>query len=260
MTEFSAFVLRVALLAAAITGLAVLLGGNRDARPRVLAARDTDDWPPARIDRTRLSPIDAEARVFATRVDERATEPVRRRNSAHPRTLSTFRGLRAFPGAPPRIPHGLTAEEFRTTRCRTCHERGGYSMRFEAYAPITPHPQLEDCLQCHLATDAVVGVRLPAGSPDGLCRQCHAPGVAVQARHELDWSAASWPTIAQPGAGDTPPVIPHDVTMRSDCLTCHAGPGAVAEIRTTHADRANCRQCHLLDSGEGEYQRSRGVQ
>ena len=33
------------------------------------------------------------------------------------------------------MPHGLTEEEFRTTGCKVCHERGGYASRFGAYAP-----------------------------------------------------------------------------------------------------------------------------
>ena len=69
--------------------------------------------------------------MFRTRPDMLAITPeARRERRAHPRTLKTFRYLRAFPGAPPRIPHGLSATEYRTGGCRTCHERGGYSPRF----------------------------------------------------------------------------------------------------------------------------------
>jgi cytochrome c-type protein NapB len=45
-----------------------------------------------------------------------------------------------------------------------------------------------------------------------------------------------------PGA---PPVVPHWAFMRENCLACHAGPAARPEIRCTHADRTNCRQCHV---------------
>ncbi len=39
--------------------------------------------------------------------------------------------------------------------------------------------------------------------------------------------------------------IPHDLQLRGNCLACHGGPAAVAEIRTAHPERANCRQCHV---------------
>ena len=28
-------------------------------------------------------------------------------------------------------------------------------------------------------------------------------------------------------------------------MACHGGPAAVEEIRTTHPERGNCRQCHV---------------
>ena len=108
-------------------------------------------------------PIAAEAEVFRTRPDMLAIEPdARRERRAHPRTLKTFRYLRAYPGAPPRIPHGLTPEEFRTGACKTCHERGGYSSRFAAYVPVTPHPDMGPCLQCHVGDGGITGISRPA--------------------------------------------------------------------------------------------------
>jgi cytochrome c-type protein NapB len=47
---------------------------------------------------------------------------------------------------------------------------------------------------------------------------------------------------AHPGA---PPVIPHKVFMRENCLSCHSGPGGREEIRTTHPERTRCMQCHV---------------
>jgi cytochrome c-type protein NapB len=44
----------------------------------------------------------------------------------------------------------------------------------------------------------------------------------------------------------SPPPIPHALQMRENCRACHAGPGAVAELRTTHPERVTCRQCHAL--------------
>lgn len=237
---------RVVLICAAVTVLVILVFtldstlASREAGPPETAAVFID---------AAATPIDAEAGVFRIGAAGLAADPrAPRRTTAHPRTLATFRALRAFPGAPPRIPHGLTSEEFRTTRCNTCHEQGGYSARFGAYVPVTPHPELTDCLQCHVGDDAVVGVPLPSREPDAVCRQCHAPGVRPTSFAAVDWQPAAWPPPASARLAESPPVIPHDLQLRGNCLACHMGPGAVEEIRTTHPERANCRQCHVLAS------------
>jgi len=52
---------------------------------------------------------------------------------------------RAYPGAPPVIPHDAEA---RKGACLTCHETG------MADAPIVPHPTRSySCLQCHIGQD-----------------------------------------------------------------------------------------------------------
>jgi nitrate reductase (cytochrome), electron transfer subunit len=239
---------RVALIggAAVLMATGVILLDDVASR-RVVAA---DDVVPVSVI-TAATPIAAEADVFRTSPPDLDDAPSRR--PAHGRSLATFRALRAYPGAPPRIPHGLTADEFRTTACRTCHERGGYVPRFDAYAPVTPHPELADCLQCHTGDADLVGTALPGAAVDGVCRQCHTPGVR-RALPALDWRAAPWPELAR--ATNTPPPIPHDLTLRGNCVACHAGPGAVAELRTTHPERADCRQCHLhAAEGTDEYRR-----
>jgi nitrate reductase (cytochrome), electron transfer subunit len=191
-------------------------------------------------------PIPAEALVFRTTPAAVANDAhAPRHENAHPRTLATFRRLRAYPGAPPRVPHGLTAEEFRTTTCNTCHERGGWSSRFAAYVPLTPHPEWASCLQCH-ATDApLMGSAMPVAGADAVCAQCHAPAGARVVLPAIDWRPAAWPGVRSRARDGTPPEIPHDLQLRGNCLACHMGPSAVAEIRTTHPERANCRQCHL---------------
>jgi nitrate reductase (cytochrome), electron transfer subunit len=192
------------------------------------------------------NPIDSEASVFALQLEDLVSEPTALRRNVHTRTLAAYRALRAYPGAPPSVPHGLTSEEFMTNRCNTCHLRGGYVSRFASYAPVTPHPELAGCLQCHAADDAVVGISLPDGSPDALCAQCHAGAERLPpAFAGLDWRPASWPEIGASDLPGGPPVVPHDFQLRGNCLACHAGPGATEEIRTTHPERANCRQCHL---------------
>lgn len=195
-------------------------------------------------------PIAAEAGVFRIRPGGLAVAPdAERRREAHPRTLAMHRAQRAYPGAPPPIPHGLTDQELRDQSCNTCHERGGFVPRFSAYVPVTPHPDMVSCLQCHAPKDAVVGVTFPSTTGD-VCSQCHAPGAEPAPFDELDWAAPSWPVIDRRPLPGGPPVIPHALYFRNNCLSCHGGPGAVEEIRTTHPERANCRQCHVLNPTE----------
>ncbi len=193
------------------------------------------------------APIASEAGVFRTRLAMLAIgDPATPRRNANPRTLHTFRVRRAYPGAPPIVPHGLTLLEARTNACNNCHARGGYSPRFGAYVPVTPHPEMGSCLQCHAADDATVGVTLPTYDPNTICRQCHDPDALRPARMPMGWQVAPWPRpVARTGNGP-PPTIPHDLHLRSNCVACHAGPGAVAELRTDHPARSNCRQCHVL--------------
>lgn len=195
--------------------------------------------------------IAAEANVFRTQPGDLELDTTRfRRPAAHPRTLATYRAIRAFPGAPPVVPHGLTASEFRTEGCRACHERGGYSIRFGAYVPVTPHPELSDCLSCHLPDDDVVGIGPPPAGAEGDCGQCHARGGFVPTVAPPGWRTLAWPTLPPLVAGEAPPPIPHDFTTRTNCNACHMGPGAVKEIRTHHAERADCRSCHLAPWGD----------
>jgi nitrate reductase (cytochrome), electron transfer subunit len=203
-------------------------------------------------------PIAAEAGVF--RLDPRqlaAGADTERRPEAHPRTLAMYRSLRAFPGAPPRVPHGLTADEYREGRCVVCHERGGYVERFAAYAPVAPHPELRECLQCHVPDDALVGLDFPDhAEPGGVCFQCHILDAAVPVFRAIDWQPAPWPAPGASALPGSPPTIPHAFQLRENCLACHAGAGAVEEIRTSHGARGNCRQCHVpAPEGAGEFNR-----
>lgn len=197
-------------------------------------------------------PIASEAGVFRTRPAMLAIEPDDpRARTAHPRNLRTFHFLRAYPGAPPRIPHGLSADEYRTGSCGACHARGGYSRRFAAYAPVTPHPERRMCLQCHVGEDRVMGFASPQANPSDRCHLCHGPaGGPPRAEASYTWPTTVWPALPALTQDEAPPPIPHKLQFRENCLACHSGPAAVAEIRTTHPDRADCRQCHVQASGE----------
>jgi cytochrome c-type protein NapB len=141
------------------------------------------------------------------------------------RTRPVYYARRDGPGEPPVIPHAVDASQTSGRLCLACHADGGWVPRFDAYTPLTPHPELDSCQDCH--SPAEPGRRPPA-------------------------SASSPPalrTAALPGA---PPPIPHTLEMRERCQACHAGPGAVDELRTTHPERAGCRQCHALGSQPAE--------
>ena len=210
-------VLGIGSAVAVMAALVLLLGGLLSREPEGIS------YPPA-ITQADLptTVVDAEAGVFRTDVRELGVNPLTgARAGAGTRTLAGFRALRAYPGAPPRIPHPLGATEFMGTSCNQCHERGGFAQRFDAYAPVTPHPEMSNCLQCH-AVQNTTGLFRPT-----------------------DWQAADWPELGTRAMDGSPLVIPHTLQMRSNCLTCHGGPGAVPELRTTHPERLNCRQCHV---------------
>lgn len=241
----SALPLALFLIASAITAMAAVMVVIK----RLPARRAAEPLPVAvALVTAPVDPIASEAQVFATRGDMLAiAAAARREREAHPRTLKTMRYLRAYPGAPPRIPHELTPDEFRSGTCNTCHERGGYSRRFQAYAPVTPHPGNGPCLQCHVGTDDVMAIPLVSPDANRRCHQCHGAGgpPPTDAEVSLSWRPLAWPRPARTLPERTPPPIPHDLQTRGNCLACHAGPSAVAEIRTTHPEWTDCRQCHV---------------
>jgi len=233
----------IALMTAGVLAMGPLLNQGGD-----LSVRVAEPPPPPITAPDR--PIAAEAGVFREHSGVRAAAfGAARRPEAHPRTLARFRMQRAYPGAPPPVPHGLTRSEMRDQNCKTCHERGGFVPRFSAYAPVTPHPEMVSCLQCHAPNDALVGVPSPQMN-ELRCLQCHAPGARQPLFVPLDWRAPSWPRTDQVALPGSPPVIPHALQFRNNCLACHGGPSAVAEIRTTHPERASCRQCHVVSTAE----------
>ncbi|MCU0226132.1 MAG: nitrate reductase cytochrome c-type subunit [Bryobacterales bacterium] len=147
----------------------------------------------------------------------------------HARSLNDYYARRAYPGAPPAIPHGeLNGSTFGPAPCLGCHRSGGYVPQFKAFAPITPHPELTSCNQCHVEAGNVGSFR------------------------ETQFVAASAPPINQQALTGAPPPIPHGLDMRNSCLSCHASPSAPKEIRTDHPERVNCRQCHaaVVENGQ----------
>jgi cytochrome c-type protein NapB len=215
--------------------------------------RDREElvYPEPTVEAGGEAPIASEARVFLTREDELGVAPdFDDDRPAHVRSIDMYRRLRAFPGAPPRIPHGLTTEEFQTQSCNVCHQRGGWVARFATYAPVSPHSDYVACLQCHAPRDELVGRPLRDADTGEVCTQCHVnPDAASPSFVALDWQAPVWPATDVQALEGSPHVIPHTVESRGNCLSCHSGPGAVVELRTDHPERVNCRQCHVPAPG-----------
>ncbi len=143
------------------------------------------------------------------------------------RNLEVYYENRAFPGAPPMIPHPLVSEKgIGGNTCLQCHENGGFVPKFNAYAPITPHPEMLNCKQCHVSAKTTSRFK------------------------SSDWEKYRHPDIHNAALTGSPPTIPHTLQMRENCLACHAGPAAPKEIRVSHPSRINCRQCHVPAAGK----------
>ncbi|WP_298900467.1 nitrate reductase cytochrome c-type subunit [uncultured Psychroserpens sp.] len=147
-------------------------------------------------------------------------------DEAHQRSLKTYYENRAFYGAPPSIPHEVEDDRnMGENSCLKCHGNGGFTEKFKAYAPVTPHPEMVNC------------------------RQCHVPQKTQILFKETQFMRGTVPSAGTNNALEgSPPVIPHQLQMRENCLSCHAGPSAPKEIRVTHPERINCRQCHVLNN------------
>jgi len=131
--------------------------------------------------------------------------------------------LRAYDGAPPVIPHmgfGMT--------CTECHNPIAIEVPGIGLAPPYPHDGtlglsgLSRCRQCHVFA-RTAGVFVANGFV----------GLPQDLRHGQRLNEIA------------PPTIPHKVFMRENCLACHGGATAREEIRTTHPERVQCRQCHV---------------
>jgi cytochrome c-type protein NapB len=130
--------------------------------------------------------------------------------------------LRAYDGAPPTIPHGIS--QMSSQACMACHEQGIRTSTLRA-AKMS-HPYYANCTQCHVEQSD-----RPSSIP------------------EVENSFVGLETAAGSRAfTSAPPLVPHKLWMRNDCLGCH-GRTAAAGLQTTHPWRTNCLQCHAAPSG-----------
>lgn len=143
------------------------------------------------------------------------------------RSLDTYYNNRAFHGAPPSIPHPVESElNMGDKSCLKCHENGGFVAKFNAFTPVVPHPEKVNCRQCHVSQNT-----------NSLFKETNATAFAK-------------PRIKNSEFTGSPPIIPHQIQMHENCLACHAGPSAPKEIRVSHPERSNCRQCHVINNKE----------
>ncbi|WP_196886043.1 cytochrome C [Aureivirga sp. CE67] len=143
------------------------------------------------------------------------------------RTLSDYYKTQAYHGAPPYIPHPISNDRtIGEGTCLQCHQNGGYVAIYDAYAPVTPHPEKVNCRQCHVGKET-----------NSLFKESTYPGLKA-------------PKTGTKFTVTAPPVIPHQLQLHENCLACHAGPAAPKEIRVTHPERVNCRQCHVVNNQE----------
>ncbi len=146
----------------------------------------------------------------------------------HQRSLESYYDNRAFYGAPPSIPHPVDEiQNIGQNSCLKCHENGGFVDKYKAYTPVTPHPELVNCMQCHVEQNSKTLFK------NGDFAKFESPEIGVNQ-----------------ALLTSPPAIPHQIQLRENCLSCHAGPSAPKEIRVSHPERVNCMQCHVPATDE----------
>jgi nitrate reductase (cytochrome), electron transfer subunit len=147
------------------------------------------------------------------------------------RTLEEYYSRRQYAGSPPYIPHKIEEKKEAEFDCLSCHAQGGWTQALKRHTPVTPHPDFT------------------------ACRQCHVPMTTDELFTEHHWVSLRPPGLGRPELPGAPPLIPHGLQMRGNCIPCHVGPGAVTAIRVEHPSRGSCRQCHVPDYFAEPFQR-----
>ncbi len=142
--------------------------------------------------------------------------------------VAARRQLRAFDGAPPRVPHVVGQEGL--AACGACHMEG--LLIGGKPIPQASHANYTNCTQCHVPTDAPL--------PKSMARLDQSVGSSSF----VGWWGPSFGRRAWPGA---PPATPHSTWMRNQCTACHGDSGALG-LKTSHPWRTSCVQCHALQS------------
>lgn len=139
------------------------------------------------------------------------------------RDKAMFKQRRSYDGAPPIIPH-VGHVGVKKLSCLSCHKHGGYVPKFSSFAPITPHPEWANCVQCHVPQKTMT---------------------VFKENQFIKWQNAK--KIPKKSLNSSPPVIPHKSYQSQNCLSCHANNKASVKP-TTHPERLNCIQCHVYQT------------
>jgi len=128
--------------------------------------------------------------------------------------------LRVYDGAPPVVPHSIEGSAYAT--CTHCHARGA---RFKSgkVAPIIPHNDAGNCLQCHVPQLTTKDYRDNLFTPYRLTK-------------------LRSPDEESTGA---PPYMPHSSLMRDNCAVCHLSKTSPEALKPAHELRENCAMCHM---------------
>lgn len=149
------------------------------------------------------------------------------------KVLAARESRRAFDTAPPTVPHAI--DEKNPLACIACHGPGNARLIGDRRTPTMSHPYFQNCTQCHAPATGQHELKPLAGPDTGNLLSAGNTFSGITPIHHGK--------TAFEGA---PPVLPHPVWMRQNCLSCH-GEGRPSAIRTSHPQRQNCLQCHASD-------------
>lgn len=142
-----------------------------------------------------------------------------------------YHDRRAYPGAPPVIPHPLMIGNIKLDQCLSCHLKGGVVPSLGKIAPVSPHPHFISC------------------------RQCHVPQMTQELFVDNNWDKVSPPKTDLSALPGGPPPIPHSLQLRENCNSCHGPKSSLVQLRSPHPERVNCRQCHVPALVKGDFTR-----
>ncbi|MCL5256496.1 MAG: cytochrome c3 family protein [Chloroflexi bacterium] len=110
-----------------------------------------------------------------------------------------------------------------------------------------PHPVAgrEQCLACHGPQGTLPVPADHAGRTNDVCQGCHQPGGTGSNSQPTAAATASQTSTAVAQSDNGIIKIPHGVTGREDCLSCHVS-GSMIGVPADHAGRMNqtCLGCH----------------